>query len=85
MLDPADLAADLRAGVVASTVAAAMGAKKRDGEAVSPSDLFPSLRVDRPKQGWRGAKERLGGYFAMVNAAHEAGVKPARPRARKGA
>lgn len=80
MNDPRALDDDARAGTVASVVASAMGAKKRDGAVLSAEDIFPRIRAAKPKQGWRAAKMRLGAYFAGVNSYAEAGGKPARAK-----
>lgn len=82
MNDPAEIAADFRAGVVASTLATSQGAKKRGGDPLTPSDLFPSLRSAKPAQGWRAAKERLGAYLGGVDLAVKQGAKPARAKGR---
>ena len=82
MNDPASLAADLRAGVVASTVTSGLGAKKRDGTPLSAADVFPSLVEERPKRGWKAAKSRLALYFAMSNAAFDQGAKVRAPKRR---
>ncbi len=43
MLDPDAIAADLRAGTVAATVANASGGKRRDGKSWDASHFFRSL------------------------------------------